>query len=207
MFLQHALNAARLTRGSEDDKPWYDGIMHNEFHFARSWGQDSIITAEAVLISTCTLSDLSLLATAPDSLFALVTCATAFMLMAKFRAMQHYCVPLEGASDSLLAKIIDCLSTSALSPEHFPAKCAQLITTWVKKCEQDTNPSGHPSHAADASASQEDAPNDANTFHTSQSGPDTVFGANDFIHFMTPDIYFDVDFWTSFMENVSTPDN
>jgi hypothetical protein len=207
LFLQHALNSVRLTKSSDDDKPWYETIVHNGIYFARCWGQDAINTAEAVLISACTLSDHNLLCTAPDSLFALITCATAFVLMAKFTTIRRCGAHLEGASDSLLASTINHLSAAALGPEHFPAKCAQLITAWVTKWEQHVNIYGPTTDLEDTPESLEQVQSNTNTINTSQSDQDMVSNTDEFIRLMGPDIYLDTGFWTSFMENISTPNS
>lgn len=199
LVLQHTLNSARLSKRSDDDKPWYETIVHNGIHFARCWGQDGIITAEAILISACTLSDHNLLSTAPDSLFALITCAAAFVFMAKFTMVRRYGVLHQAASDSLLTRIIEHLSAAALRPEHFPAKCAQMIAAWAKQWEQDGNLSGSATHTEDAPANRGQTLNDTNPANTLQSDPDMIPSVDDFT-----DIYLDTGFWTSFMENLST---
>lgn len=204
MVLQHVLNSARLNKRSHDGKPWYENTVHGGIHFAKCWGQDGIITAEAVLISACTLSDHNLLSTAPDSLFALITCAAAFVLMAKSTMIRLCNVLFQSASDSLLTSVVEHMSAAALSSEHFPAKCARLIMAWVKKWEQNVNASGPSTHFKDVPGSHG---YDADPVNASQSDPDVVSNNDDFVRFMGLDVYLDTGFWTSFMENISIPNS
>ncbi|KAF8450221.1 hypothetical protein L210DRAFT_3387413 [Boletus edulis BED1] len=110
---------------------WFLSAEHNGVNLAQSWGHQALVLSEAILIATISRSELALMSTAPDSLFSMITLATIFVLLSKWNVLENIGQQMPGSSDSILAKIIERLSLIACSPDHFAAKCARLIEAGV----------------------------------------------------------------------------
>jgi hypothetical protein len=225
-FALHEGRRVLQDRLSGTAEPWYLLVSHNGINIITRWGQEALNEAEAVLIHTLSTPELRLLGTAPDNVFAMISFAAAFLIVSKFSVCQNHRQELPGSSDSLFEKTIRHLKEAAYSPDHAPAKCAQLITAWVEAWQQHRastlysdqaaqehgrdRPPGVIDHAisAERTSSQPmshglqdfrgpDEPSQPEFFPNLASGPD-------FNRFMSSDVFLDADFWTSFMHNLST---
>ena len=201
-----------LLHGSSG-APWYRQ-SHPGIDIA-SWGREAVLTAEAVLVAS--LSTHEDLRTAPDNFFVMISFAAVWMVMAKFAMFQTASERLPGVSNGLLVKIIERLTQLALTPDHTPAKCAQLINKSMTALESRTVGLGHTEskeaavvgHAvsSERSSSSQFILPDSAVFLTDKQYPMDMLSAEpqqDFKGFMNPDMLFDSDFWSSFTHNLSS---
>jgi hypothetical protein len=174
------------------------------------WGQEAISTAEAVLVAH--LSRPENITSAPDIVFTMVSFSAVWLIIAKFARYQARGEHLPGATDALLTKVIERLSQSALTPEHTPAKCAQVISASFKAYATSTslpnNDSqdamrgrvGHTISAERLSSSRHAAP-DSSASSATEATQILNYELNPF---MNSEIFLDTTFWSSFMSNLST---
>jgi len=78
--------------------------------FALTCARDALASSEALLTTILSIKDRNLLATAPDSVFAMISFAAAHVTMSRFlilhsKAMRHF----SGVSRELLARTVNCL--------------------------------------------------------------------------------------------------
>lgn len=108
--------------------------------FALTCARDALATSEALLTTILAIKDRNLLATAPDSVFAMISFAAAHVTTSRFlvlqaKAMRHF----PGVSRELLARTIKCLHQVALSTDDNASRCARVISgfldTWNDKEE------------------------------------------------------------------------
>jgi hypothetical protein len=178
-----------------------------------------MLLAEDILSSTISRPELKQLATAPDNVFAMICFAASFIVMCKISVYQIHGEHLVGASDGLLAKIIERLFQAACGPDHAPAKCAKLISGLVANFEARTTKSdGEGEHLGpqtlphNISSERTSAANQEPELpgisvdgqpHFDPSVP--TYGLSvDLNRLMHSDVMLDSEFWASFMDNLTT---
>ena len=100
--------------------------------FALTCARDSLASAEALLTSVLSIKDRELLATSPDSVFAMISFAAAHVTTARFiilqsKTMRH----LPGVSKELLVRTVKCLHQISLSPDDNASRCARVISGFL----------------------------------------------------------------------------
>jgi hypothetical protein len=110
--------------------------------FALTCARDALATSEALLTTILSIKDRNLLATAPDSVFAMISFAAAHVTTTRFlvlqaKAMRHF----PGVSRELLARTVKCLHKVSLSTDDNASRCARVISgfldLWDDKQEAD----------------------------------------------------------------------
>jgi hypothetical protein len=215
---QALLEARRVLPGNATGKPWYRQLSQQVIHSVSSWGQEAILAAESVLVTS--LSRQENIGTAPDNLFAMIAFAAIWLMMAKFAMFQTQTERNPVVSNGLLVKTIERLAQSTLAPDHIPAKCAQFIAASMKRLETRTVRLGLDEEGrVDMEASktvftertspvQFAIPEHALPFVEKQLSTEMP---NIGFHYdvralmdANPDSLLDADFWPSFMNNLST---
>jgi hypothetical protein len=102
--------------------------------FALTCARDALTTSEALLTTILSIKDRNLLATAPDSVFAMISFAAAHVTTSKFlvlqaKAMRHF----PGVSRELLARTVKCLHQVSLSTDDNASRCARVISGFLDK--------------------------------------------------------------------------
>jgi len=100
--------------------------------FALTCARDALASAETLLTTILSVKDRELLATAPDSVFAMISFAAAHVTTSRFlvlqsRALRHF----PGASRELLARTVKCLQRVSLSTDDNASRCAHVISGFV----------------------------------------------------------------------------
>lgn len=205
LVIHHFLTELRLMPQDSSDTvtPWFK-IQHNGVYFAIDLGRDALLQSEAVITSTLRLPDTTLLETAPDHFFSFISFAAIHAVIIKLSVYQTTPgLHTAGHMSSLLATLLERLSQISCAPDHAPAKCSQLVAAlaetlekrssiWDKTCPNcaPASPKNHDDHLG----------SDANLFpHTTiQYDLNENLGA-----IPDMDIFQDVDFWESFMANLT----
>ena len=186
--------------------------------FALTCARESLTTAEALLTSILSVKDRELLATAPDSVFAMISFAAAHVTTSRFiilqsKAMRH----LPGVSEELLARTVKCLNQVSLSPDDNASRCARVISgfvdTWSDK--QDTHcpaatgetcnePNGSPQTASTLSSVSNPTPHESASSESTILGPSpettSSLGGFDSTFNLDQDPLLGLDFWSYFTE-------
>ncbi|EGO02210.1 hypothetical protein SERLA73DRAFT_178032 [Serpula lacrymans var. lacrymans S7.3] len=220
LFLVHALMETKnIISKHHHEIPWFLLAEHNGINLARSWGQQALVLSEGILITSLSRPELALLSSAPDNFFSMITLATFFVVLSKWSMLQNTGEQLPGSSDSILAKTIERLSQVACSPDHAPARCAQLINACVlsfrRRASEKTESEPlersalileHFNTAARNFTERVASTSSPSPFVTGE-GMSQVFPSsfpiNDPNYFMNSDIFLDNNFWASFMANLS----
>jgi len=130
-----------------------------------SCARDALASAEALLTTVLSIKDKELLATAPDSVFAMISFAAAHLTTSRFlflqaKVMRH----LPGVSEELLVRTIKCLRQVSLSTDDNASSCARVMSgfldLWTEK--QDA-------HDTDVAGETPGEPNDSLQAASSQS--------------------------------------
>jgi hypothetical protein len=132
-------------------------VTRNGCGLALACSRDALASAEALLTTILSIQEKGLLATAPDSVFAMISFAAAFVTTSMFLVFQSKAMRnLPGASRELLKRTIKCLQQVSLSTDDNASRCARVIhgfvETWNRK--QD-------SHDAEATSETLDERKDA----------------------------------------------
>jgi hypothetical protein len=106
--------------------------------FALICARDALASAEALLTAILSINDKELLATAPDSVYAMISFAAGYITTSKFLLLQTKALrTLPGVSDELLARTIKCMQQISLSTDDNASRCARVISgfvdTWREK--------------------------------------------------------------------------
>lgn len=203
----------------DPDRPWYLVAEYNGVKFVSQWGRDALSLSEDILSSTISRPEVKQLGAAPDIVFTMICFAALFLVICKIAVYQRHCDHLPGCSDTLLAKITDRLSQAACSPDHAPAKCAQLIRGLVATFEaRILERSGEPEHlgmqtllhniSSERTSAVNQEPESAGFTIDRQPHFDmslSSYGSSvDLNLLMNSDVMLDSDFWASFMDNLTT---
>jgi hypothetical protein len=100
--------------------------------FALTCGRDALASSEALLTAILSVKDKNLLATAPDSVFAMISFAAAHVTTSRFLVLQAKAIRhFPGVSRELLARTIKCLHQVSLSPDDNASRCARVISGFL----------------------------------------------------------------------------
>jgi len=180
---------------------------------ALSCSRDALASAEALLATILSIKDKELLATAPDSVFAMISFAAAYITTSRFLILQSKAMRgLPGASEELLARMMKCLKQVSLSQDDNASRCARVISdfvdTWNKT--QDTHDpvaSGEtPSGRSEASpAASSPSSTSKATYHGYTDSQSTIAGPSpettsspdglDYLFNLDQDALLGLDFW------------
>ena len=229
LVLVHAIMEIKYALiKTEGQDAWFLAAEHNGVNLARSWGHHALVLSEAILIAVISRSELALMSTAPDSLFSMITLAAIFVILSKWSVLENIGQQMPGSSDPILARIIERLSLIACSPDHFAAKCARLIESGVlsfrkksERLEPEPKAFSRPvmRHFTEYGPSSRSASVSNGMGTSGYAGGSSVAGVSsggslasaidpytmpnipmgDPNYFMGSDIFFDNEFWTTFM--------
>jgi hypothetical protein len=218
LVLHQALREARrVCRDNSTGKPWYRNFVHKGIHVTSVWGREAVLAAEAVLVAS--LSRQENIGTAPDNVFAMISFAAVWLIMAKFAMFQNRTERLPVVSHGLLTKTIERLTQEAMAPDHVPVKCAQLIAASMKMLQTRTtglveenednkeDPEVDHTVSAEQRTSTRYSALDSGMFDAERQQPiemPDVELHHQYEAAMNPESFLDGDFWSSFMNNLST---
>jgi hypothetical protein len=219
LFIHHCLHETRrivAVDPARQGRPWYLVAEYNGINVTRHWGQEALLLADDILSCTIIQPESNQLGSAPDNVFAMVGFAATFIVMCKISVYQSHGELISGSSDGLLAKVIDRLLLAACSPDHAPAKCAQLIKKLVASYEARTMKcSGAPEHlepqamshniSSERTSAINQEPESVLSVEPGFDAPLPDYGISlDLNRLMNSDVMLDSDFWASFMDNLTT---
>ncbi|KAJ7856622.1 hypothetical protein B0H13DRAFT_2672973 [Mycena leptocephala] len=182
LIIHHALREARTAYEREKPlTPWYAAEIKGH-HISLYWGHQALISAEAVLTTFLTPSDLTLLSTAPDNLYGQVG----------------------GASERLQSMTIERLKQIAHSPDHAAARCGHVLGALMNAWEQRKPQEGTP-HTNGLCMMH-------NMHFTPFPLPDVASADGylnppsyqDLADTSNSDLFMDDAFWASFVENLNS---
>lgn len=105
---------------------------HTGCGFALTCARDALATSEALLTTILSIKDRNLLATAPDSVFAMISFAAAHLTMSRFLILQSKAMrDFPGVSRELLARTVKCLRQVSLSTDDNSSRCARVISRFL----------------------------------------------------------------------------
>ncbi|KAJ7355870.1 hypothetical protein DFH08DRAFT_738004 [Mycena albidolilacea] len=193
LILHHALRETRTAYERDEPQiPWYTAEVRGHC-LSLFWGHTALISAETVLSTFLTPSDLALLNTAPDNTYAMVGFAATWIFVSNYTLFQLGKGQLGGSSEYLQNMTIERLSRIAHAPDHAAARCghvlAALMSAWEGRKPDETrvNPC-----LLDISYSAFPVP--SLTGRESHSYP--LPGNSD--------LFMDDAFWASFIENLNS---
>ncbi|KAH9006782.1 hypothetical protein EDB86DRAFT_2868239 [Lactarius hatsudake] len=181
--------------------------------FALTCARDALASAESLLTTVLSIADTELLATAPDSVYAMISFAAAYVTSAKYlllhsRSMRH----LPGASDELLARTVNRLQGVSLWTDDNASRCARVVSrfvdTWHEKlsahdaettggtpAEFGDSPRGAPAVSSISKARYHDGASSENTL--TEPSPETTSSLTGFddMFSLDQDTLFGPDFW------------
>ncbi|KAH8999076.1 hypothetical protein EDB92DRAFT_922497 [Lactarius akahatsu] len=181
--------------------------------FALTCARDALASAESLLTTILSIADTELLATAPDSVYAMISFAAAYLTSAKYlllhsRGMRH----LPGASDELLARTVNRLQGVSLWTDDNASRCARVVSrfvdTWHEKlntrdaettggtpAESGDSPRGAPAVSSISKARHHDGASSENTL--TEPSPETTSSLTgfDYMFSLDQDTLFGPDFW------------
>lgn len=202
------MREARRVYTEPSGPPWFEVAKHCGVNIAMKWGQEAVLAAETTLSTMLSRpdSDEELMATAPDSIFAMLCFAASFLIMCKISIHQIRAVDLPESSTILLAKTNALFARLACAPDHAPAKCAQLIIGLVASFEARTGKrmvgfaDGFGSPPVTLPSGGLAAVNGRGDQHAC----DLPLGTGDLGELLNSELMLDADFWASFMDNLTT---
>jgi hypothetical protein len=180
---------------------------------ALACSRDALASAEALLTTILSIKDRDLLATAPDSVFAMISFAAAFVTTSRFLILQSKAMrSVPGSSGELLTRTIKCLQQVALSTDDNASRCARVISgfvdTWEKRqgtrdAEAATVTPGERNDTQTASCLSPTAKTTHHGYTDSQStmtgpSPETTISSPsefDYMLNLDQDILLGLDFW------------
>jgi hypothetical protein len=181
--------------------------------FALTCARDALASAESLLTTILSIADTELLATAPDSVYAMISFAAAYVTTAKYlllhsRGTRHF----PGASDELLARTVKRLQGISLFPDDNASRCARVVSrfvdTWHEKlsahdaettggtlAESGDPPRSAPTASSTSKAGYNDCASSENT--PAEPSPETTSSLTgfDYTFSLDQDTLFGPDFW------------
>ncbi|KAK6974954.1 hypothetical protein R3P38DRAFT_3128742 [Favolaschia claudopus] len=137
----HALRELRTVY--ERDRPqqqWFSAQIKGQ-SLTFFWGYPALTSAETVLSTFLGVTDSTLLSTAPDNIFAMVTFSAVWIFVSNFSLVQMGKSYLGGASERLQSMSMELLNKIALAPDHAAARCGHvlgaLMTAWEQRKPKD----------------------------------------------------------------------
>lgn len=137
-FLHHCLSQTSKTYAQGKPLPdgWYRKIVYNGISLPETWGKQTLLLAQDILASAISRFEQSTeLSTTPDSVFAMICSTAAYLVRIKIGGYIALGVRIPGASDMLLQRTQEVLTSAACAPDHIPAQCAQFIAALVASYE------------------------------------------------------------------------
>jgi len=108
-------------------------INHTGCGFALSCARDALASTEALLTAVLSIKDTELLATAPDSVFAMISFAAAHLTTSRFLIIQSKAVRyLPSVGEELLARTVKRLQQVSLSVNDNASRCARVISGFLE---------------------------------------------------------------------------
>lgn len=139
-------------------------IPRSGSRFSLICARDALASAEALLTTILSIKDKELLATAPDSVYAMISFAAAYMTIAKLVILQSKIRPrLPGTNDDLVLRTIKYLRQVSLSTDDNASRCAWVMSGFVDAWHERLN-----AHNTEAMGENVDEPGDS-----SQAAPST----------------------------------
>lgn len=218
LIIHNILLNMRRVFDTSSQRMWFQ-VQHNNVYLAHGWTGDALCTAEAALIALLSRPDFVSLSTVPDQYFTLLTFACTFLIVARFAIYHIREGPLHGQTENLLMKTAERFQQAALSPNHMPNRCAEaikeLLGAWERRgprvistskeiALRPTTQSGENHHSSGPGHNGIPA---SSSYPHSQSHttvppipPNIPPG---FATFSDPDMFFDPQFWSSFIGNLN----
>jgi hypothetical protein len=180
--------------------------------------RDALASAEALLTTILSINDKKLLATAPDSVYAMISFAAGYITTSKLLFLQSRTLRwLPGVSDELLTRTIKCLQQVSLFADDNASRCARVISgfveTWHEKLnahstetmgekldEQDDSPeAGSSMSSVSKTRSYERTTSESSLVEPS---PETIALSigTDYTFNLDQDIFLSPEFWQYFAE-------
>ena len=189
--------------------------------FALTCSRDALTSAEAILTAILSIKDKELLATAPDSVYAMISFATGYITTSKLLVLQSKTLrSIPGVSDELLARTIKCLQQISLSADDNASRCARVISGFVDAWNENLNAHtmneklvepGHPPEAGSSmfSASKMTS-NDTSESSLAKPSPEPIASYDGFDYMFNLDldqleVLLGPEFWQYFAEMPSIP--
>ncbi|KAI9513363.1 hypothetical protein F5148DRAFT_972145 [Russula earlei] len=151
-FLIHTLRNLRMhippaTIASGGPMFFSSKIARTGCGYALACARDALASAEALLTTILSIKEEELLATAPDSVFAMISFAAAHLTTSRFLILQSKVMRhLPGVSEQLLERTVKCLHQISLSTDDNASRCAHVVSrfldTWNEKQDDDTEVAG-----------------------------------------------------------------
>ncbi|KAI0307132.1 hypothetical protein B0F90DRAFT_1685399, partial [Multifurca ochricompacta] len=186
--------------------------------FALTCARDALASAEALLTTILSVAEKELLATAPDSVYAMISFAAAYITTAKFLLLQSRVARhLPGASEELLTRTINRLQHVSLCTDDNASRCARVISGFMETWHERLNAhhfeaaGENPVDSGDGSQSTSPVPLASKTKpYESTSSEGTMEGpspqitsslnAFDYMISLDQDTLFGPDFWQFFAD-------
>ncbi len=180
--------------------------------FALTCARDALASAESLLTTILSIADTELLATAPDSVYAMISFAAAYVTSAKYLLLQSRGTRhLPGASDELLARTVKRLQVVSLCADDNASRCARVVSrfvdTWYEKlsahdaettggtpAESGDSPRGAPAVSSISKASHDGASSENTPAEPSPETTSSLTGF-DYMFSLDQDTLFSPDFW------------
>ncbi|KAJ7253025.1 hypothetical protein B0H12DRAFT_1233738 [Mycena haematopus] len=135
LMIHHALREIRTTyERDRPQTPWYSAELRGQ-PLSFYWGYPALVSAETVL-TTFLASDVNLLNTAPDIVYALVAFSATWIFVSNFSLLQLNKGPVGGASVRLQSMTIARLNKIAHSPDHAASRCGHVLGALMNAWEQ-----------------------------------------------------------------------
>lgn len=186
--------------------------------FALTCARDALSSSEALLTTILSIKDRNLLATAPDSVFAMISFAAAHLTMSRFFVLQSTATRhFPGVSGELLARTIKCLHQVSLSTDDNASRSARVISGFVDLWNEKQE--SHGPEATGETRDLNDSPQAVSALLSSGSNPtpeypssestmagpphDTtsLIGGYDYMFNLDQDPLFGYDFWSYLVGN------
>jgi hypothetical protein len=182
--------------------------------FALTCARDALATSEALLTTILSVKDKDLLATAPDSVFAMISFAAAHVTTSRFLVLQAKAIRhFPGVSRELLARTVKCLHQVSLSTDDNASRCARVISgfldMWNDKQEADgPEATGETCDLNDSpqavsallSSTSNATPGEYSSSESTMAGPSheatSSIGGYDYMFNFDEDPLLGVDFWS-----------
>jgi hypothetical protein len=181
---------------------------------ALSCSRDGLASAEALFTTILSIADKELLATAPDSVFAMISFAGAYITSSRLLILQSKAMRrLPGASGELLARTIKRLQQVSLFADDNASRCARVISgfvdTWNERqdpgdAEATSETPGERNHDASQAASSLSSASNP-TLHGYANSPSAMSGPSpattsssselDYMFNLDQDALLGLDFW------------
>ncbi|KAF5371206.1 hypothetical protein D9758_004093 [Tetrapyrgos nigripes] len=134
LLLYHGLASARLYH--RDHNPagtsdaWFREIRPHGVSLVITWSKEAFQISEAILVSLLEL-DSSMLSTAPDRLFTMISFTVGYCLGSIFIILKGVGIPVPGSTTKLLERLVGHLMQASVSRDSASRKCAGLVSVMI----------------------------------------------------------------------------